>query len=377
MIDGPDGSTLVLGPAYLDRVLRVDQSLLDPAQGAGVIDRSVDGRWLAADSPADGLIRLRDPEGATLGIDPPDGWPGPVGSVAIARRFVERSAVGSWRREVQGVGWAEDLGGMGAGFAASLGGTLISALGMPDDPASGAIAGLLGQAGIRHEPVRIAGQRADWTLLISSAGHGDKLAVGFRGCHAAWTDFDPWRDRVARVRVVAALPNRVAARALGEPGASEVRAFFPAARNMLDRINPLAEFADRFDFLSCNRGEWDDLGDQAGALDRVPVVAITDGPRGAVVWFFDEAGQRNPLEVSVFPRTSPIVDTNRAGEAFASTLLATLVEASWTPGPASADLIHRAAWRGSAASALVLGRSDFGFPTPDEVDRAIALGRVV
>ena len=372
---GP-AARLVFGPAYLDRVIRVGRPLLDPATNAGVIDRSVDGRRLAGDPSVDGLIHLVGPEDATLTIDPPDGWPGPWGSVAISRRFADRGALGSWRRALRGVGWSEDLGGMGAGFAASLAGTLISALGPTDDPASRAIEGLLGQAGIRHEPVRIADHVADWTLLISSGPHGDKLAVGFRGCHAAWTDFEPWRERRCRVRVVAALPNRVAAWALGEPGFSQIRALFPNARNMLDRVDPLAGFADRFDFLSCNRGEWDDLGDQAGALDRVPIVAVTDGPRGALVRFVDEAGKQDQIEVPVFPRTRPIVDTNRAGEAFASTLLATLIEAGWTPGPASADLIHRAAWRGSAAAALVLGRSDFGFPTLAEVGRAVALGRV-
>ena len=376
MIDGPDGSPLVLGPAYLDRVIRVDRPLLDPTTRVGPIDRSVDGRWVAGDPSAAGRIRLVDPADSTLEVDPPAGWPGSVGAVVLARRFADRGAVGSFRRAVRGVGWSEDLGGMGAGFAASLGGTLISALGPPDDPTSRAIAGLLGRAGIRHEPIRVGGHAADWTLLISSGPHGDKLAIGFRGCHAAWTDFDPWRDRSSRVRVVAALPNRVAAEALGAPGASQVRAFFPAARNMLDRVDPLARFADRFDFLSCNRGEWDDLGDQAAALERVPVVAITDGPRGALVRFVDEAGMPDRVEVPVMPRTRPIVDTNRAGEAFGSTLLATLVEAGWTPGPAHADLIRSAAWRASAASAIVLGRSDFGFPTPDEVDRAVRAGRV-
>ena len=367
-----DADCLVLGPAYLDRVIRVDRPLLD----LGVIDRSVDGRWLGADPSSAGLIRLVDPENSQVEIHPPEGWPGPRGTLAISRRFVDQGVMGSFRREVQGVGWSEDLGGMGAGFAAGLGSTLISALGPPDDPTSGVIETLLDRAGIRQEPVRIADQNADWTLLISSGPHGDKLAIGFRGCHAAWTDFDPWRNRGCGVRVVAALPNRIAAEALGEPGASQIRAFFPAARNMLNRADPLAGFAHRFDFLSCNRGEWNDLEDQAEALARVPIVAITDGPRGALVRFVDEAGKQDQIEIPVFPRTTPIVDTNRAGEAFAATFLATLVEAGWMPGPVPRALVERAAWRGSAASALVLGRSDFGLPTLDEVDQAVGRGWV-
>ena len=266
--------------------------------------------------------------------------------------------------------------GWGPGMPRRWGGTLISALGSLADSTSQFVVPHLERAGISHEAVRLNDWAADWTLLISSGPHGDKLAVGFRGCHAAWTDFEPWRDRRCLVRVVAALPNRVVPAALGDPAASQIRAFFPNVRNMLDRADPLAGYADRFHFLSCNRGEWNDLGDQASALDPVPIVAITDGPRGAEVRFLDAEGSRDQVVVPAFPRTVPIVDTNRAGEAFAANLLTTLVEAGWTPGPTSADLIRRAAWRGSAASALVLGRSDFGFPTRDEVDRAVAVGRV-
>ncbi len=373
MIAGPAGSTLVLGPAYLDRVIRVDRPLLDPMLGLDPLDRSVDGDH-RPDPGSEDFLRLVDPAGGGLTIGFPDDWPADPGAGTTIG--LERRVLGPGVRSVQALMWADLLGGMGPGFAASLGGTLISALGSSDDLTSQIVAALLGQVRIAHEPVRIAGREADWTLLISSGPHGDKLAVGFRGCHSAWTDFEPWRDRPCRVRVVAALPNRVVPAALGEPGASQVRAFFPNARNMLDRSDPVTEWADRFHVLSCNRGEWIDLGDLAGGLDRVPIVAVTDGARGASVWFWDQEGSRQQVEVPAFPRSVPIVDTNRAGEAFAATLLTTLVEASWTPGPAAADLIRRAAGRASAASALVLGRANFGFPTTAEIDRAVRLGSV-
>ncbi len=362
-------STLVFGPAYLDRIIRVDQPLIDPALGLPPIDRSVDGSWL--DARPDGLVHLVDSVGASITIKPPPGWPGPVGTVAVSR-----GSIGPGRRMVRGVATRDDLGGMGAGFASSLGGTLVGALGSEDDPDSRAVVALLDRAGIAHEPVRVEGHRADWTLLISSGGHGDKLAVGFRGCHANWTDLKPWFDRPCRLRVVAALPNRVVGQALGREGSSVIRAFFPNARNMLDRVDPLGEFAGRVDFLSCNRGEWDDLGDRAEALDSVAVVAVTDGPAGAWVRFRGEGGGSDEIRVPAFPRSDPIRDTNRAGEAFASAMLATLVDSGWTPGPTSSELVRVAATRGSAAAALVLGRADFGFATAREVDEAVRKGWV-
>ena len=368
----PAGSILVFGPAYLDRVLRVDRPLLDPALGWPPLDRSVDGRWVAAE-PADS-IRLVDPAGAAILVSPPDGWPALTGTIALARRLADRAEPVPVPRRVRGVAWVEDLGGMGAGFAASLGGTLISALGAEGDPTSRAIVARLDRAGIAHEPTRLATQSADWTLLISSGAHGDKLPIGFRGCHAAWTDLARWADRPSQVRVAAALPNPLVRAALGGP--ARLRACFPNSRNMLDGAEPITQWVDRVDFLSCNRGEWADLGAGAALLDGVPIVAVTDGPRGATVRFRSAAGGRGEIHVPAFRRTTPILDTNRAGEAFASTMLATLVATGWTPGPVAPDLVRRAAWRGSAAAALVLGRADFGFATPGAIDAAVERGAV-
>ena len=357
-------SILVFGPAYLDRVIRVDRPLLDPALGFPPLDRSVTGHW--TDRGGDS-IRLVDPSGSEINVNPPIGWPGGLGTIALERPFVDGATPGLPPRRVRGVAWADDLGGMGAGFAASLGGTLISALGASDDPTTRAVEALLDRALIPHEPARID-HPADWTLLISSGPHGDKLPIGFRGCHAAWSDLGRWVDRPARVRVVAGLPNRLAWQALGEPTPGTIRAFFPAARNMLDRRDPPAGLADRVDLLSCNRGEWLDLGDQAAAFAAVPILAITDGPRGATIRYRTPTGTPAHHHVPPFPLPSPITDTNRAGEAFASTLLQTLLTATWTPGPTSPTLIHHAAHRAAIAAALTLRRPTFGFPTPAEID---------
>ena len=360
---------LVFGPAYLDRIIRVDRPLLDPALGERPLDSSVDGSWL--ESSDDGLV-LVDPTGGRLVVELPEGWPGPRGTVGLSRPLASRAVAGS--RTVVGLSWEDALGGMGAGFASALGGELVSALGNGRDLASLAIVESLARAGVRHHPIRVDGPTADWTLLVSSGEFGDKLPVGFRGCHARLANLEPWSSRACRLRVVASLPNRLAAEALRGP--AEIRAFAPSSRNMLDRDPPVSGFAGSIDVLSCNRGEWESLPDREQVAWQVSILAVTDGHLGATVRYTTPEGEAGRVQVPAFPRSFPPRDTNRAGEAFASTLLATLVRAGWTPGVTSPDLARLATERASAAAALVLDRTDFGFPTPGEVDEAIRAGRV-
>ncbi|WP_435009761.1 carbohydrate kinase family protein [Tundrisphaera lichenicola] len=359
---------LVFGPAYLDRIVRVDRPLVDPSFGDRPLDGSVDGSWT---EPGEGLS-LIDPSGNQIRVQLPDDWPGPSGTIRLSRDL-SRSASG-WSRMVRSSAWQDDLGGMGAGFAAALEGELISALGSEDDPASRTIAGLLAGVGITHRPIRVEGTSADWTLLVTSGEHGDKLPIGFRGCHASLRDLGGWSSRESRLRVVASLPNRLAAEALRGP--ASIRMFAPASRNMLDRDPPISAFAEWVDVLCCNRGEWEILSDREEVAWRVSILVVTDGPNGAVVRFTDPSGEADRVEVPAFPRARPPLDTNRAGEAFASELISTLLDAGWTPGVTSSDLARNAAERASVASALVLDRGDFGFPTGREVDQALHAGRV-
>ena len=217
---------MVFGPAYLDRVLRVDRPLVAPALGSPV-DQSVDGdlRFAGGDN-----LELADPSGYTIEIARPTGWPGPTGRIVLEQGICA-GATGRWA--VIGLSWNDDLGGMGAGYAAALGGTLCCALGPANDPISQVIARLLDRQAIAHASIRVPDHGADWTLLVSSGRHGDKLPIGFRGCHAALgpESFDHWLSTPCDLRVAAALPNRLAARILSAPGAG-CRVFAPAMRNM-------------------------------------------------------------------------------------------------------------------------------------------------
>ena len=361
----PGSGPLVFGPAYLDRVLRVDRPLVDRSVREQPLDGSVDGTWL---EPGEGLTLL-DPLGHRLILELPGDWPGPSGTVGLSRPLARTHS--AWSRTVPSLGWHDDLGGMGAGFAAALGGELVSALGPEDDPASRAISELLARVSVTHHPIRVEGRSADWTLLVSSGEHGDKLPIGFRGCHASLSNLSPWSSQSRHLRVVASLPNRLASEALRGPGT--IRAFAPALRNMIDRDPPVSAFADSIDILTCNRGEWEQLDDREQVAWLVSILVVTDGPHGATIRFTTPDGEAGRSEVPAFPRAHPPRDTNRAGEAFASTLLATLLENGWTPGVTPPDLARLAADRAAVAAALELDRADFGFPTRDEIDFHAAL----
>jgi ribokinase len=364
--------TIVFGPAYLDRVLRVDGPLLG-SSGGGPLDQSVDG---TLGFGAGIHLRLEDASGHSLAILVPEGWPGPSGAIRLEGSLL---AGAGDRDALAGVGWSDDLGGMGAGLASALGGRLVSALGPEDDPIGRVIRSLLAGSKIAHHPVLVPDREADWTLLVTSGRHGDKLAVGFRGCHASLPidAFDPWLSTSCGLRVVAGLPNRLSERLLKAPDA-RCRLFAPAMRNMRDRDCPVARFAGSIDVLCCNRGEWEALADREDVAWRVSLLVVTDGPAGAWARFTQPQGDPGTVRIPAFPRARPPVDTNRAGEAFAASLVSSLLGDGWEPaaGVAEADLVQSSMLRASVAAALVLDRPAFGFPDEEEIDEALRNHRV-
>jgi len=364
------GRARVYGPAYLDRVVRVDRRLLASASDQP-LDRSVEGRFRPGKAEA---LTLVDPTGAAIEIRPPDGWPGPLGIIDLDHEI--GAAPGELRR-VEAVSWLDDLGGMGAGFASALGGTLVSALGPDADPMSRSISTLLDTHGVAREGPRVDGRSADWTLLVSSGEHGDKLAVGFRGCHAALEPdaFGPFLAEPCDCRVVAGLPNRLAAEALRAPGA-RLRVFAPAMRNMIDREPPVLDLAAHVDVLCCNRLEWESLEDREEVAARISILVVTEGASGSFAQYTEPWGDFRRIRIPAFPRARPPRDTNRAGEAFAARLIATLAGMGWAPssGVVDDEMMKAAMSRASVAAALVLDREEFGFPTDEEIDEATRRG---
>ncbi len=369
----PGPRVRVYGPAYLDRVLRVDA----PLAADTVIDGSVEGHLdSASDDCSEKCLVLIQPDGSTLSLEAPSGWPGPWGRIRIGTPPGPVRAASD--HSVRAVGWIDDLGGMGAGYAQALGGRLTSAIGPPDDPTTRAIAALLAQHDIPHRPWVRSDHRADWTLLVTSGPHGDKLAIGFRGCHAALeaTSSLAFGDEPAPdILLVAGLSTAHSAAILGQARPETLRVLAPAIRTMRDSTPALDVLAQQIDFLSCNQAEWNTLCASAARelRARVPLIAVTEGPSGARLLL-------GPSEfpVPVFPRVLPPRDTNRAGEAFASTLLLRLWQSGWRRGGPlqPRESVQAAAMAAAAAAALVLDIEHFGFPTPDAIDDALRLGQI-
>ena len=360
--------THVYGPAYQDRVVLVDQPLHEPGQPP--LDQSVDGVWEFGEG-----LTLRDASGFSLVVELPPRWPGPNGTVVLGARI--GGETGTKARTVRATSWHDDLGGMGSGFAAALGGTLISALGSETDPMSLAISERLRRAEIRHRPIRVEGRSADWTLLLTSGPDGDKLPVGFRGCHSALYSLarEISAEGACDLRVVASFPNRLASEALRAEGA-RVRLFAPAMRNMIDRSEPVGRFAGSIDLLCCNRREWESLEAREEVAWQVSLLAVTDGSNGSIVRFTTTEGEAGKIVVPATPRGHPPRDTNRAGEAYAACLVQTLLDNGWSPGVTTESLAEHAAQRASAAAALVLDRTDFGFPLPAQIDEVVRARRL-
>ena len=354
----------VFGPAYLDRAAFVDRPLLE----SGLVDRSANGAWTNEVEPERLIL---EPSDGALVIELPPDWPGPFGTV----RLDDALGLNGKTRVVKAQSWRDDLGGMGAGLARALGGRLVCALGSERDPVSRRVLELLTTHHIEADPIRVEDRTADWSLVISSGRHGDKLAVGFRGCHTA---VETWGERAnveADVVVAASLTNGLASEALNVANAG-LRVFAPARRNVLDRDPTIPEFARSIDVLCCNIGEWSLIpeSDRRILLKLVPLVSVTSGPQGAHLY---PAGQE-PLFVPLFPRSHEPLDTNHAGETYAATLVLGLLKEGWHPrqGPTDRAMLERVARRASAAAALVLDLTMFAFPTSEMIDEALARGIV-
>ncbi len=375
--------TLVVGPAYLDRVLRLDDPLVASEQG-GPLDRSQDGR-LVDKAEIEGikpdLLTIADANRSRLVIAPPTGWPGPFGMIRLDDPLLADDLEPGWTRRLQATAWEDDLGGMGAGYAAAFEGTLISAVGPPDDPVTLTIQHKLAEVStIAHSPI-VMNHPADWTLLVTSGRHGDKLPIGFRGCHAALENLggSPSLREPADLLVVASLPNRLLKEALHRSHA-RIRLCAPALRNMRDRQPPLGMLADRIDILTCNQHEWDtlDVEDRRALERRVAVIAVTRGAEGVTVSARSGDGSdRAIVDRPAFPRRRPPLDTNRAGECFGATLARTLIEADFDPRvPPDPEAVAHAATTATIGAALVLDRIDFGFPTAEQIEVARQRGFV-
>ncbi len=359
---------LVYGPAYLDFVIRVDRPIASVP-----IDLGSDG---VLENDSDERLVIVCPNGSSLTITGLQGQAVPVGRLATLHDVLPAG----FSNTVEAVDTAEDLGGMGAGFAAALGGRLVSALPGESDDISERIRQQVQRYGIDHAPMIVPGQaQADSTFIVSSGPFGDKLPIGLRGCHAAMNCERPGRNAHAEVVVVASLKNAVMD-ALLTRYADAFRILAPSARNCRDRADPVGRMAGKADVLAVNMAEWATMqpSDREAFETSDAILSVTRGAEGAEISWRGADGARRKHFEPVFPRSRPPVDTNRAGEAFASHFVMALRESGLSsPGSlVDEERIRHAARHAAAAAGLVIGMPRFGFPSRIEVQEAIRRGSI-
>lgn len=363
---------LVYGPAYLDLVIRVGRPLVRP--GAAPLDRSVDGVFFINDQTSTSTLELVDTNQKRLiltGLHPAKH---PTGTLRLSHPALDFSEI-----ELEPLEIAGDLGGMGAGYAAAMKGTLVSALAGRDDYARHMIETAIAENEIVHKPVIIPDVSTDCTLIVSSGPHGDKLPVGLRGCHARLHANQMHLKGDWDVVVAASMHNELISELLAQHK-NCLRVLAPATRNCRERTTRLGLLSRLADFMSLNQYEWEEIekDDRRSWLAGDAIICVTKGPEGAEISWKNDFGERAFHHVPVFPRSEPPVDTNRAGEAFAAFFLNELWRRGWSKAcpRVTQEMIQGAARAGSAAAGLTINMRAFGFPTGSELAGAIERGSV-
>lgn len=363
-----DCPVLVYGPAYLDFVIRVDRPIASVP-----IDLGSDG---VLETDSQDCLAIVCPNGASLKVAGLRARGIPTGLLKTLHNVLPAG----FSNMVKAVETVEDLGGMGAGFAAALGGRLVSALPAGSDTISAHIRQQLEHFGIDHSPAIGSGQpQADSTFIISSGPFGDKLPIGLRGCHAGLTFERTVRNLDAEVVVVASLNNALM-HALLDRHADAFRILAPSARNCRDRVDTVGRLVGKADLLAVNAAEWATMleADRQAFEASDAILSVTRGPDGARISWRDQGGERRTHDEPVFPRSRPPVDTNRAGEAFASNFVMALQEHGGLAAglPVNEERVRLAARRAAAAAALVIDMPRFGFPSMFDIQQAIGRGSI-
>lgn len=366
-------NTLVFGPAYLDNVVRINTPIVPDR--SRIIDIGANGRWTP---DASGAIDIFDVDGGRLTIKLPN----------------EQNAI-SGRYEIQGVlpndffpncivadQIDSDLGGMGAGYAAALQARLVYCRGNSEDPITERVKSCLDQYAIENQSVVVSHCNSDWTLLISSGNYGDKMPIGMRGCHDSATVKSLLAAAAIQspeVVVVASLRNDLM-RDLLKFYKNSIRVLAPAIRNCREQAVLLSQCALDCELLTLNEAEWAMLGpsNQQQFMASNAIICVTQGPSGTTINWRVSTGERHFYHEPAFPRTVPPNDTNRAGEAFGSAFLKSLLQSGWCRAYNQPDLemIQRAARLASVTAGLTINITSFGFPSDDQTRSAIANGMI-
>jgi len=182
--------------------------------------------------------------------------------------------------------------------------------------------------GLQVQPQLLAGSPSDTTLLITSGALGDKLPIGRRELASRFSCDALLSSAVkrAQVLVIAAVGNQLSVQIIRTAGDDTFVVLAPAWRNLDGHIDRVIEVADRIGYLSCNLQKWEGLDRKQAWLERIPLIAVTEGKNGATAHYHGSGGRYASLHMRAFRPDKPHVDTNRAGESFAAAFLKCLLQ---------------------------------------------------
>jgi sugar/nucleoside kinase (ribokinase family) len=337
---------LIFGPAYRD-VLVTTPAALAPV----LVDRSLPARECVP--AADGAITVLGPTGDRLRfpLAPADA------------RFATRCLLAEPVLDTEIVNGdfpvarvAELPGGMGAGYAKALGGVLRAPFG--DDAVGRAVLTELAGYGVDVVPALLPECPSDTSLVLLS-DRGDKLAIGVRQAMVRWRVSDDDRALLASASalVCCGAPNALLAELLAwQPGIPVMVA--PALRNVRDAVVPLASLAAGIHYLTMNALEWETLADRDAVRAAVPVISVTDGPRGSRILFRD-----GEVAIPAAP-APPAANVNRAGETYGAAIFRRLLaeRPDFPQESIDAAFARAIGAHASALAARQLALEGFAFP---------------
>ena len=352
---------IIFGPAYLDLVVETDRPLAE-----ALLDQSAPASTFAPDAAGD--LRILGPSGDRMLFHLPPDARDLAGVYALCEPVLARLYGADTRRVVHAAypvtRVARQLGGMGAGYAMALHGLLRMPLGGTVGHADGVgaeVLAMLAALDIPVEPHYLPAVASDASLIVLSP-RGDKLAVGVRQAMLHWQADAADRALLARADalVFCGVPNALTADLLAHAPPVPVLCA-PAMRNIRDAACPLAAVAPRIHYLTLNALEWEHLPEKDAVRAAVPVITVTDGPRGSRVFLHDEE-----ISIPAAPHVGPM-DVNRAGETYAATFFKVLRAAApdFPAAGVSPALAARAGRIAAAQAERQLSLTAFAFPPDD------------
>ncbi len=350
--------SLIYGPAYLDTVITISEPIAPELTAP--LDQSLpikkitadDSRQISIISDIGDCLNLILPANSTT-----TGGEYYLREAILSRRYGDKSLpiVSKYSAE----SCIRQLGGMGAGYAKAVGGRLRVPLG--DDNPGDILLNILKSHNISVLPTILSGYSTDTTLLIQSKS-GDKLAMGLRDALLQWQpdSNDYTLINQADCVIFCGAPNRFMTELLLSDISTPVICA-PSMRNIDDSAYPLYDLVNKIDYLAMNALEWKHLSNHDKFISEIPLITITDGARGCDIYIHGKS-----FFYPALPHPGP-VDTNRAGETYASTMLKAILHfyPQFPDADISEDMLSNIAKIANKQAHRQLDITSFNFPPDD------------